>query len=65
MADIYDIAADFRRQLLDHDKTVARELIDYYGEVYRHLRQQIDFLLQQIADARAAGEEVSPAWLFQ
>lgn len=65
MPDIYDLAAQFRRQLLAHDREAAAELIGYYGEVYRRLRQRIDVLLRQIADARAAGEEVSPAWLFQ
>ncbi len=65
MPDIYSVAAEFRRQLLDRDRAVARELINYYGEVYRRLQQQIDSLMRQIADARAAGEEVSPAWLYR
>jgi len=63
--DIYGIAAEFRRQLLEHDRAVARELIDYYGGVYRRLQQQTDSLMRQIADARERGEEVSPAWLYR
>jgi malate synthase len=53
MPDIHRVAAELRRQLLDHDKTVAGTLFGYYGQVYRRLQQQIDSLMQQIAEARA------------
>jgi hypothetical protein len=53
MSDIYSVAAEFRRQLLEHAKTVARQLVGYCDQVCRRIRQQTDSLTCQIADGRA------------
>ncbi|MBI4496841.1 MAG: minor capsid protein [Chloroflexi bacterium] len=63
--DVYDLADEFRRQLLQGERAAATELVRAYGQAWQHIRGRLDALAQQIAAARARGEEVSLSWLFQ
>ncbi len=58
-------AGDFRRDLLAHDRSVSRAMIDAYGETWQRLKARIDALNAQIRDARLVGETVNSSWLFQ
>lgn len=62
---IFEIAGRFRRELLRRERAAASEMVRYYGDVWRRIREQVDDLSRKIREAREAGEDVSPAWLFQ
>jgi SPP1 gp7 family putative phage head morphogenesis protein len=64
-AQIYTIANQFRAELLARDALAARQLTRAYLHAARRIRQQILQLGQKIERARAAGEHVSPSWLYQ
>ncbi len=64
-AEIYQIASHFRAALLARDTLAAKELSRNYLFAARRIRIQILQLGQRIEDARAAGERVSPSWLYQ
>lgn len=65
MADIFETADRFRAELLRRERQAATELVRVYGAVWQRIKQRLDDLGEQIQQARARGEEVSPAWLFQ
>jgi len=62
---IYETAERFRRELLRNERRAASEIVHYYGQTWRRIKEQADDLLRMIREARDAGEEVSPAWLFR
>ena len=65
MAIITDKALEFRRALLERERAAALELVRAYGVAYARISAALDALLRQIDDARAAGEEISEAWLLR
>ena len=65
MADIYEIAERYRKALLVSERKAATEMVRAYGESWKRIKTNLDTLTAQITAARAAGEEVSAAWLFQ
>ncbi|NOZ27973.1 MAG: hypothetical protein GXP39_07975 [Chloroflexi bacterium] len=65
MSDLERAVNRFRRELLQNERRAAGEMVRYYGEVWRTVSVRLDALQRQIAEAREAGEEVSPAWLFR
>ncbi|MBX6770872.1 MAG: hypothetical protein IRY83_04050 [Chloroflexi bacterium] len=65
MADIFETADRFRAELLRRERQAASELVRAYGAVWQRIRQRLDDLGEQIAQARQRGEDVSPAWLLQ
>jgi SPP1 gp7 family putative phage head morphogenesis protein len=58
-------ARRFRRELLDGQRDAAIRLIRAYELVLERLNVDMTALAGRIASARAAGTDVSPAWLFQ
>ena len=65
MPDIYAVAEQHRRELLQRERRAASEMVRAYGEAWKRIKARLDDLSEQIAQARARGEEVSPSWLFQ
>jgi len=63
--DLFDIAEQHRRQLLQRERRAASEMVRAYGEAWKRIKARLDDLSEQIAQARARGEDVSPSWLFQ
>ncbi len=65
MPDIFDVAEQHRRALLQRERRSASEMVRAYGEAWKRIKQRLDDLTQQIEQARGRGEEISPSWLFQ
>ncbi len=65
MADIYDVAEEFRRQMLASERRAAGEMVRAYGQAWLSIRDQLRHLERQIARAQDAGRIVTPAWLYQ
>jgi SPP1 gp7 family putative phage head morphogenesis protein len=65
MPDIYDLGQEFKRELLQKERTAALRLVSAYGTAYARLAKQLDRLLAQIADARAKGETIDAGWLYR
>lgn len=65
MPDIIEIVDQFRADLLLRERRAATEIVRAYGAVWRDIKPHVDALDEQIAQARARGEDVSPAWLLQ
>lgn len=65
MTDIDEIADRFRAELLQRERQAASELVRAYGIVWQRVKQMLDDVTQQIALARARGEEVDELWLLQ
>jgi SPP1 gp7 family putative phage head morphogenesis protein len=65
VADILEIADQFRDALLKKERVAAVLMIEVYGRIWSRLSQQIAKLNKQIADARARGEIVNQSWLFR
>lgn len=62
---IFDVAEQFKRDLLRHVRQATSEMVHAYGVAWRRIKAQIDDLTLQIEAARQRGEELSAAWLFQ
>lgn len=65
MALLYDLAAQFRRSLLMQERASALRMLEAYTVIYGRLRTDLDGLLDSLSAARAAGQDISPAWLYQ
>lgn len=62
---VYEASRQFRQQILANERRAAAQMLHYYGGCWQQIRGSLDALQAKIADARAAGQDVSPAWLFQ
>lgn len=58
-------AALFRRAMELRERSTFDRLIRAYGEVWKATSTELERLLGQIAATRAAGEPISPAWLYR
>lgn len=65
MSALNNVAQQFRSDLLARDAKALRQLSLLYINSARRIRQQILQLGQRIDEARAAGERVSPSWLYR
>lgn len=65
MPDITEVVAQFRAGLLRLERRAASEIVRAYGTVWRDLKPAVEYLGQQIEQARERGETVSLDWLFQ
>lgn len=63
MADILDIARQFRADLLARDRAAAGAMVAQYGLAWTRLQRKLEPLVMQIEAARARGEAITPAWL--
>jgi SPP1 gp7 family putative phage head morphogenesis protein len=57
--------AGFRRRLARDERRAVDALLRAYGEAWREVQGEIDRLTREIAARRAAGEPLTPAWLYQ
>lgn len=65
MPSLHKAALQFRADLLERDSRAARELATLYLGAARRIRQQILQLALRMQEARAAGETISPSWLYR
>jgi len=65
VADIFAIAARHREELLQRERQSAVRMVEAYGAAWQRIRHQLGGFESQIAQARALGTEISPAWLLQ
>src|SRR3990167_6272046 len=54
-----------RAARLAADRALLKDLTDRYGKSFEAVRAELAVITKQITAARAAGENVSAAWLFQ
>ncbi len=62
---IYAAARRHRRELLQNERSAASQMVRYYGQSWQRIQAQLADFQRRIAEAKAAGEDVSPSWLFQ
>lgn len=58
-------ARRFRRELLNNERAAASAMVRAYGASWRAVSLDVDRVSRQIAEARASGETISPAWFYQ
>src|SRR3954471_23850867 len=63
--DIQAAADQFRYQLDKREQFISARLIRMYRPAYEQMGRDADRLAFRIAQARAEGVDVNPAWLFQ
>ncbi len=62
---IYAAARRHRQELLQNERGAASQMVRYYGQSWQRIQGQLADFQRRIAEAKAAGEDVSPSWLFQ
>lgn len=62
---IYKQVEKFRNELLRNERVAASAMVREYGAVWQRVKVQLDALAKQIDDARKAGEQIEPSWLFR
>jgi len=65
VADIIQLANQYRSELLKNERAAADRLTKTYDRIWLRLFRQLTKINQQIEDARARGEMVNQAWLFR
>lgn len=65
MPAIYEVARQFRRELLAQEQSAAARMITAYGTAWQRLQGEINALNQRIRAARLAGETVNAGWLYR
>lgn len=65
MALLFDLAQQFRTELLSQERASALRMLDAFTVIYDRLRSDLNVLLERIDEAREDGEDISPAWLYQ
>ena len=62
---VYLIARKLRNELLRHEREAASELVRYYGNSWRAIKQRLDTLTSEMVQAQALGKTIDPAWLME
>ena len=65
MSNIYQIAEEFRQEILRGERQAASEMVSAYGAAWKDISRRLTDLTDQIEAARKEGRDVSPAWLFR
>lgn len=65
MADIYDASAKHLAALAADERAAASAMLNAWGQAWEAIHADLDVLTVKIEAARAAGEDVGPAWLQQ
>jgi hypothetical protein len=60
---LFEMAAQFRRELLRRERAASSRLVRAYGQAWRRIRRELEQLQAEIDQARLVGEVVDPAWL--
>lgn len=63
MSALDEVLKKHRQRIIDREERAVRELLDAYAVIERELRRSIADLARKIAEAKAAGVEISPTWL--
>lgn len=63
MPNLYALNTQFRAELIAGEERAADALVSRYGIAWRTIKDNLDQLLAQIEQERAAGKTVSGAWL--
>lgn len=63
--DVNQAAEAFRRDVIAGERSAAVRLARAYSRAFGAIQMELELVLGKIAAARAAGQEVGPAWLFQ
>lgn len=64
-ANIYDAAAKHAAQLAAGEADAADRMLRAFGRAWQSTRQELEAVMAKLEQARAAGVEISPAWLYQ
>ena len=62
---IYEVAAQFQRELGLSQQAAEDQMLAAWRDAYAKVRDEYQQVLDKIADAVEAGQDVSPAWLYQ
>jgi len=62
---IHAIATRHRTALLRYERLAATTMVQHYGSAWQRLRESITDMVSRYNAAVAAGEDISPSWLFQ
>jgi SPP1 gp7 family putative phage head morphogenesis protein len=54
-----------RRRIIEREERTFREILAAYDEIERELRRAYRDLQKKILEAKAAGDEISPSWLYR
>ena len=54
-----------RRKIIEREEQTFREILAAYDEIEQELKRAYRELQKKIIDARAAGEEISPSWVYR
>jgi hypothetical protein len=61
MPDIYDLGRQFQRELLQHERAAASEMVHYYGAIW----QSIDRQIRELTKSYYADPERPANWLYR
>lgn len=64
MADIYQIARQFRSEVLSREGVTASALIEAYGTAWEAIQARLDALTEQLQQQRKSGKAVPVTWLY-
>ena len=62
---LYEQTQAFSAELLTNERRAASAMVRSYSTAYSAIQSEIGNMQRRIATARAAGLDVSPAWLYQ
>jgi SPP1 gp7 family putative phage head morphogenesis protein len=62
---IYEVVEAHRRALLAGEREAAARMVRAYGEAWKRIQAELEYITQRIEEALAADEEVSASWLMR
>lgn len=65
MADIYDVAAQFRRELQRRELRACADLVKRYGQAWQRIRSEIMDVTARYYEALGDGREPKLSWLYE
>lgn len=65
MPSLAQAALRFRAEILAHEEAAASRMVQVYGQAWTAIQYDLDTLQQQAQEARDAGREVGPGWLYR
>lgn len=65
MSALDDVLKKHRRRVIEREEATFRQLLREYEAIQTELERQIRALEKKAAEAKAAGRDISPSWLFR
>ena len=65
MPDIYDLAEQYRRELIQREKSAARAMIAAYRQAWARIQEELTRLDAEYTAMVAAGEQPGITWIYQ